>query len=121
MRNKQAKSMDVSVKVAKALADESRMRIVAILVFEDELCVCQFTELLGFAFSTVSRHISLLQTAGLLKSRKEGRWVYYSLSESIPSEIRKWIEKKIVNTEEAKEDRRELAQSISKDPKGLCG
>ena len=44
-----------------------------------ELCVCQITELFGLAASTISKHLSILYQAGLVDSRKEGRWIFYAL------------------------------------------
>jgi len=44
-----------------------------------ELCLCQLIELLKLSPSTVSKHMSILNQAGLVASRKEGRWVYYRL------------------------------------------
>lgn len=66
--------------VAKALADENRSRILMFLR-GGELCVCQLIELLGLAPSTVSKHMAVLYQAGLIESRKEGRWVYYRLAD----------------------------------------
>ena len=63
--------------IVKALADENRVRALMALR-ERELCVCEIIELLGLAPSTVSKHLSILYQAGLLESRKDGRWVYYS-------------------------------------------
>jgi DNA-binding transcriptional ArsR family regulator len=64
--------------ITKALADENRLRMLLALQ-NGELCVCQITELMGLAMSTVSKHLSLLYQAGLVNARKEGRWMYYSL------------------------------------------
>ncbi len=64
--------------ITKALADENRVRILMFLQ-ESELCVCQIVEMLGLAPSTVSKHVAVLHQAGLLESRKAGRWVYYRL------------------------------------------
>ena len=64
--------------ITKALADETRVRILMALR-GGELCVCQITELFGMAPSTVSKHLSILHQAGLVKSRKADRWVYYRL------------------------------------------
>ena len=61
--------------LAKALADESRVRILAALR-ASELCVCEITELLDLAPSTVSKHLAILRQAGLVESRKLGRWVH---------------------------------------------
>jgi len=71
--------MEQTLRITKALADGNRLRAVMALVDHDELCVCQITELLGLATATVSRHMSMLQSASLVTSRKEGRWVYYRL------------------------------------------
>ena len=69
--------------VSKAVADESRARILMFLA-QGELCVCQIIEMLRLAPSTVSKHLNILYRAGLLDSRKEGRWVYYRLAETGP-------------------------------------
>ena len=70
--------MKETMAVIKALADENRTRIVMFLR-GGELCVCQIMEMLGLAPSTVSKHLNVLHQAGLLESRKEGRWIYYRL------------------------------------------
>lgn len=62
--------------VAQALSDENRVRVLAALRGR-RLCVCQITELLGLAPSTVSKHLLVLRHAGLVESRKQGRWIHY--------------------------------------------
>ncbi len=64
--------------VAKAIADSNRLRILKALEW-GELCVCQVTALLGLAPATVSKHLAILRTAGMISARKDGRWVYYTL------------------------------------------
>ena len=64
--------------ISKALADANRVRMVLALR-EQELCACQLTELFGLAPSTMSKHLSILYQARLVNTRKDGRWVYYSL------------------------------------------
>lgn len=66
--------------VAKAIADPSRLRILKLLE-PGELCVCQITTVLDLAAATVSKHLSLLKSAGLVQSRRDGKWVYYRLAE----------------------------------------
>ncbi len=68
-----------SLAIFKALSDESRLRIFLAL-HEYELCVCQIVELLKLAPSTISKHMSILNQAGLVNMRKDGRWHYYRLS-----------------------------------------
>jgi len=72
--------------VTKALADQNRMRALLALQSE-ELCICQIIALLKLAPSTVSKHMSLLKQAGLVSSRKDGRWVYYRLPENHDSRV----------------------------------
>jgi DNA-binding transcriptional ArsR family regulator len=66
--------------ITKALSDESRVR--ALLTIKDgELCLCQVIEVLGLSPSTVSKHMNVLQQAGLVLRRKAGKWHYYRLAD----------------------------------------
>lgn len=62
----------------QALADPTRIRIVEFLV-HGERCVCDLAEVLGAAQSRLSFHLKILREAGLLRARKAGRWMYYSV------------------------------------------
>ncbi len=66
-----------AARLHKALADETRLKILEYLE-SGELCVCELLEVLDMPQSTVSHHLLLLQNAGLIRSRKQGRWVLYS-------------------------------------------
>lgn len=66
--------------ITKALSDETRLRLLMALR-TDELCLCQLIDLLQLAPSTVSKHMALLQQAGLVERRKEGRWHFYRLAD----------------------------------------
>ena len=70
--------IDAVTGVLKAAGEPSRLRILKVLE-EGELCACHLVDLLGFAQPTVSRHLSILRTAGLVTERKDGRWTYYRL------------------------------------------
>lgn len=65
--------------IAKALGDRQRVRALMSLR-RGELCLCQIIELLKLSPSTVSKHMAILNQAGLVESRKKGRWVYYRLA-----------------------------------------
>lgn len=111
------------IHITKALADEKRVRILLALR-HGELCVCQITELFGLAVSTISKHLSVLYQAGLVESRKEGRWIYYRLpgGES-PASVRealKWVEKSLDNDPRIREDARHLETILQQDPVELC-
>ncbi|MDZ7641558.1 MAG: metalloregulator ArsR/SmtB family transcription factor [Desulfurivibrio sp.] len=67
------------LKVTKALADPGRLKIVKLLQHR-ELCVCELQTALGLAQPTVSRHLVVLEEAGLIRRRKDGLWVNYSLA-----------------------------------------
>jgi arsenate reductase/ArsR family transcriptional regulator len=66
--------------LAKALSDPQRLRAFMALR-QGELCVCQIIQLLGLAPSTVSKHMTILKSAGLVQSRKDSRWVHYRLAQ----------------------------------------
>ena len=95
--------------VTKALADPSRVRILLALR-QGELCVCQITELFAFAPATISKHLSILQQAGLICSRKSARWVYYRLPDKSAAvavrEALDWVHKSLARTDEAATDPR---------------
>jgi ArsR family transcriptional regulator len=69
------------VQVHKAIGHPVRLRLLAMLR-GGPLCVCQMTVVVKLAASTVSEHLSELRRAGLVRERKEGRWVEYRLSDS---------------------------------------
>ena len=64
--------------LGQAIADPTRVRILAALL-RAELCVCELVDALEVTQSTLSSHLQVLRQAGLVVTRKEGRWVYYSL------------------------------------------
>lgn len=65
----------------KALADDTRSKIIYALSLEDELCVCDVAAVIGISMATASHHLRLLRNMGLAKYRKEGKMVYYSLDD----------------------------------------
>jgi len=71
--------MKDELKVFKALSDKSRLRIVKMLEVKP-MCVCEIAAALNLAPSTVSKHLSLLNDAGLITGVKQGKWVNYSLA-----------------------------------------
>lgn len=67
----------------KNLSEETRLKILLLTVLEEELCVCEYVKALGLSQPKVSRHLAQLRKYGLLSDRKEGKWVFYSLSEHL--------------------------------------
>lgn len=112
--------MEQTLRITKALADGNRLRAVMALVGHDELCVCQITELLDLATATVSRHMSLLQNAHLVTSRKQGRWVYYALSKDFPKRLLAWLKETLADSGILAADREKLESILSLEPDALC-
>ena len=78
--------MSKNTKLFKALSDPNRLRILKLLQSRS-LCVCEITEILGIATSTVSKHLSILKESGFIYEEKEGKWVNYYINIS-PSDKR---------------------------------
>ncbi|MCX8150734.1 MAG: metalloregulator ArsR/SmtB family transcription factor [Candidatus Bathyarchaeota archaeon] len=68
-------------KFFKSLADPTRLRILGLLATR-EMCVCEVMVALELTQPTASHHLGILENAGLIKARKEGKWVFYSLLDS---------------------------------------
>jgi ArsR family transcriptional regulator len=113
--------MDVTLQLFKALGDRNRLRIVAALNRHDELCACQITELLQVTGATASRHLSVLQHAGLVESRKEGRWVYYRLMQpGNMAPVSQWLEQTFTESDQLQQDAQELDRIIGITREALC-
>jgi ArsR family transcriptional regulator len=68
-------------KTFQALSDTNRIRILKMLEVRP-LCVCEITEILRLANSTVSKHLSILRDAGFILDEKDGKWVNYCLNDA---------------------------------------
>ncbi len=66
----------------KALSDPARLRILNLLAQKGEMCNCHIEKITAYGNSKISRHLSYLKQVGLLQSRREGLWIYYSLKPS---------------------------------------
>lgn len=86
------------IKIFKALSDPNRLRIIKMLQIRP-LCVCEITEILQLATSTVSKHLSILRDSDLILDEKDGKWVNYYLNNSAADEhvskllplLEKWL------------------------------
>jgi len=67
--------------IFKALSDKTRLRIIKLLE-HGELCVCDIVAALEMVQPKVSFHLRVLKKAGLIKDRKQGKWMHYRLDES---------------------------------------
>ncbi len=78
--------------VFKALCDETRLQMMALLLRERELCVCDVMEVLQISQSKASRHLRFLYVAGLLEDRREAVWVHYRIPDELDPARAKIIE-----------------------------
>ena len=69
----------------KNLADETRLGIVLLLKARGELCVCDLCTALAQSQPKISRHLAMLRESGLLRDRKQAKWVHYRLSPQMPA------------------------------------
>ena len=71
--------MDEFIRVMKALSDPNRVKLLKMLQ-EREMCVCELRAALRLAQPTVSKHLKILEEAGLVRREKDGLWVNYTIS-----------------------------------------
>ena len=69
----------------ESLSDETRRRILVLILKHEELCVCELFQALDVPQPKVSRHLAVLRDAGVLAQRREGTWVFYRLDPQLPS------------------------------------
>ncbi len=105
--------MKQNVRLYKALADETRLRILALLLSEGELCVCDIIASLKLPQSTTSRHLAHLRKAGWVNDRRCGLWIYYSIrdSDSNQKDLIPLLKKQLLKTGTSAADR-ELLVSL---------
>jgi ArsR family transcriptional regulator, arsenate/arsenite/antimonite-responsive transcriptional repressor len=94
--------MKESAQFFKALADESRLKILWLLLNHRELCVCDVMAVLEITQSKASRHLAVLRHIGIASDRRDGLWSYYSL--------------RVVEDELAKEHLKLLRTTLAKRP-----
>jgi ArsR family transcriptional regulator len=80
----------------RALADETRLRCVALIQQQGELCVCELTYALGLVQPKISRHLAILKAANVLQARREGVWIYYNLHPNLPPWALKVLQEMVV-------------------------
>ncbi|MGM9974619.1 MAG: ArsR/SmtB family transcription factor [Clostridiaceae bacterium] len=78
-------------KMFKALSDENRLLILELLK-TGEMCACKLLEELNIGQSTLSHHMKILSESGLVETRKEGKWMHYSVSQEGFKLLKNWLE-----------------------------
>lgn len=85
-------------RLLQALGDRTRLRLLNV-IGDDEICVCFFVEALGESQPKISRHLAYLRRAGIVTTRRDGKWVHYRVakpSNPVAAEIiaglRRWMD-----------------------------
>jgi ArsR family transcriptional regulator, arsenate/arsenite/antimonite-responsive transcriptional repressor len=89
--------IDIEV-LLRALADRTRLRLLN-LMGDREVCVCFFVEILKTSQPKISRHLAYLRRAGIVSSRRDGKWMHYRITEPADAtarrvfdDVRSWLQ-----------------------------
>ena len=74
--------MDTLVQTAKILSDINRVKIIALMYREKELCVCEICDTLQLSQPLVSRHLKQMREANIVQTRQSGKWIIYMLKQN---------------------------------------
>jgi ArsR family transcriptional regulator len=98
MKRNKAESYQMEL-LFRALADRTRLRLLN-LMGDDEVCVCFLVEALKLTQPKISRHLAYLRRAGIVASRRDGKWMHYRLTQpndgyaaGVLSAVRDWLTK----------------------------
>ncbi len=76
-------SLSFGSQIFKSFSDEARIRILFLLYKNNELCISDLEQILGFTQTKTSRHVNYLKNAGLVNSRKVDQWIFYYLKDEV--------------------------------------
>lgn len=107
----------------KALSDPTRLRVLMLLIQEEELCVCQLTEALDMVQPKISRHLAVLREKKILLDRRKGLWIFYRLHPELPT----WCHKTLLalssgglNTQPFTDDLHKIKKTVLPDGASIC-
>ena len=86
-----------AITLFSTLSNEIRLRCLLLLQVEGELCVCELTHALGLSQPMISRHLALMRDAGLVKDRRVGQWIYYTINPKLAD----WVQVVLESTTQA--------------------
>lgn len=104
--------MEQTVQLFKALTDETRLRILALLIAEGELCVCDIIAALQMPQSTISRHLAYLRKTQWVTDRRCGVWMYYSIDQKrldFDPDLLTYLKSRLSNVQDVISDRSRIA------------
>ena len=108
------------IKILKALADESRIRMLALLKERNGLCVCEITDIIGLSQPTISSHLKKLQDAEIITYSKDGLWVNYSLDENMEKEVKQLLDSMVQILSEDERIKSDVSRSFKINREMIC-
>lgn len=115
------KTPEFEATLFKAMGDAHRLRILRLLLEGESLCVCEIVDTLNLPQYQISRNLNILKQAGLLKTNREGTWIYYSLNDEQPKNQAFFVAlKDYLSAEYFKEDINNLNIRLSLRDQGRC-
>lgn len=107
--------MDDLLSFFKTLSDPNRLRIVALLLEAGEMCVCDIERVLDLPQARVSRHLTLLRSARIVRARRSGQWMHYSLTPdgALQKAVYREIRKALPGIPQLASDQRTLHASLT--------
>lgn len=114
--------MNELVVTARAFADPTRVRILAALR-GGEWCVCELSDALGITQSTLSTHLQVIREAGLVETRRDGKWIYYAVSagaDQLLESVFGFFAKHVKDDATIRRDRQQLAARLKERKGGAC-
>ena len=110
------------IRAVKAISDETRIRILKVLL-ERECCVCEVMQALDISQSRASRNLGILESAGFIKSRRDGLWIVYSVNEEIVSgyaaSLTEMLCNSLLNEQIVLQDRQRLSHAVRVGPRAI--
>ena len=106
----------------QALSEPTRIRVLAALR-DGELCVCEICDALELSQSTLSSHLQFLRQAGVVHTRKEGKWIYYGLERPPAAFLRSFFKlgaTALAGSKRISTDARRLAKRLKLREAGSC-
>src|SRR5215212_8837756 len=110
------------VSVGKAFADPNRVRVLSALR-SGELCVCELADALDLTQSTLSTHLQVLRESGLVQSRRQGKWMYYTMAQAygkFADGVFGFFEEDLEGDAQIKADGKRLARRLAERENGEC-
>lgn len=106
----------------ESLSDETRRRILVLLLKKGELCVCELQYALNLPQPKVSRHLAVLREAELLSMRRDGTWVYYRAHSQLPLWAFRILENFVQGAAQSQiyQSDKQRLESISNQPTRCC-